>query len=113
MASWTRNAPKTSDYRTDQEYCDAINAFGELHGIHMIGGPLVAPPKFVKPKVLSPSEIYHSSPEIIHYFKENRLNHYSGDYRPLWKKLIYPVMRFLSHRWNYLTLCKLNNLHGQ
>ncbi len=41
--------------------------------------------------------------------RKNRLNHFSGDYRPVWKKLAYPIARALGAKWE--TLMALNNFH--
>ena len=52
---------------------------------------------------------FHAKPEVICYFKRERLKHESGDYRVWWKKLVYPIAKRFSK--DFLFLCRLNNLH--
>ena len=53
---------------------------------------------------------YHLQSNTAAYYRANRLNHYSGDYRPWWKKVWYRVLRW-SGCTDYQKLSRFNNLH--
>lgn len=55
------------------------------------------------------ARLYHRQPEVIDYFKRNKLNHESGDYRALWKRIFYRICIVFSD--DYRFLCQFNNLH--
>lgn len=57
---------------------------------------------------------FHSRPEVIWDFKRRKLNHESGDYRLLYKKIAYWIVMQtvkIGAKYDYQFLCKLNNLH--
>lgn len=61
---------------------------------------------------------FHAKPEIIAYFKENKLNHESADYREGPKEAAYRFWRAWYSLINksgslkeYLRYCKINNMH--
>ena len=66
-------------------------------------------------KAMTPAEVYHARPEVIHYFRESKLNHYSGDYRADGAEAKYRFLK--AWRWlirkplTYLELQKLDNMH--
>ncbi|WP_337187574.1 hypothetical protein [Phenylobacterium sp.] len=90
------------------------NAFGDVKS----GQQTTKRTAASKESTVSPARQYHALPGVAHYFRTNKLNHESGDYREgpttcayrFWRAW-YAVTGRSGSIQEHLHLCRYNNLH--